>query len=119
MLIFEVRLHLIKPKIKPTLTETREITSRNMKLKKGLNVPKSSKNTNYFGCTFSFCFRIIASKMLFFEICLPLKEPFVVPVGETRAYTSRKFVVVQGSNLTKSSKKHKLLWLHSCFFALE
>ena len=49
-----------------------------MKLEKGLNVPKSSKDTNYFGRTPSFCFRIIASKVIIFEICLPLKEPLVV-----------------------------------------
>ena len=89
-----------------------------MKLEKGLNVPKSSKNTNYFGRTPSFCFRIIASKMLIFEICLPLKEPLVVNFSETPARTSRKYVVVQGMNLSKPSKKHKLLWL-SFFLALE
>ena len=41
-----------------------------------LNVPKSSTNTNYFGFTPLFCFRIIASQKLIFEIWLPLKEPF-------------------------------------------
>ena len=70
-------------------------------------------------CTPSFCFRIIASKMLIFRICLPLKEPLVVTFGETRAQTSRKCVAVQGMILTKSSKKHKVLWLHSPIFALE
>ena len=84
-----------------------------------LNVPKSSKNTNYFGFTPSFCFRIIASKKLIFEIWLPLKEPLVVTFGETRAHNSRKCVVVQGMNLIKSSKKHKLVWLHVPIFTLE
>ena len=84
-----------------------------------LNVPKSSKNTNYFGFFPSFCFRIIASKKLIFEIWLPLKEPLVVTFGEKRAHTSRKCVVVQGMNLIKSSKKHRLVWLHSPIFALE
>ena len=84
-----------------------------------LNVPKSPKNTNYFGFTLSFCFRITASKKLIFEICLPLKKPLVVTFGETRAYTSRKCVVVQGMKVTKSSKKHKLVWLHSPIFVLE
>ena len=55
--------------------------------------------------------------MLIFEICLPLKEPFTF--GETRAHTFRKCVDVQGMNLTKSSKKRKLLWFHSSFFTLE
>ena len=50
--------------------------------------------------------------MLIFEICLPLKEPLIVTFGEMRAHTSRKCAVVQGMNLTKSSKKLKLLWLH-------
>ena len=72
-----------------------------------------------FGFTLSFCFRIIASKKLIFEICLLLKEPLVVTFGETRAHTSRKCAVVQGMNVTKSSKKYKLVWLHSPFFALE
>ena len=37
----------------------------------------------------------------------------MVTFGETRAHTSRKCVVVQGMNLKKSSKKHKLIWFHS------
>ena len=53
--------------------------------------------------------------MLIFVIYLPLKEPLVVTFGEKREHTSRKCVVVQGTNLTKSSKKHKLFWLHSSF----
>ena len=89
-----------------------------MKLEAGLNVPKSPKNTNHCGRTPSFCFRIIASKVLMFEICLPLKEPLVVNFSETLAYSSRKYPVVQGMNLLKPSKKLKLLWLHSSFLAL-
>ena len=54
-----------------------------------------------------------------FYICLPLKEPLLVTFGETRAQTSKTCVAVQGINLTKSSKKQKLLWLHSPIFALE
>ena len=41
-----------------------------------------------------FWFRIIALKILIFEIRLPLKEPLVATVDETRALTSRTFVVV-------------------------
>ena len=59
---------------------------------------KSSKNRNYFGFTRSFCFRIIASKKLIFEICLTLKDPF----GETRGHTSRKCVVVENQNHPKN-----------------
>ena len=59
---------------------------------------KIIKDTSYFGCIPSFCFRIITSKMLFFYIYLPLKEPLVVTFGETRARTSRKCVAVQGIN---------------------
>ena len=43
--------------------------------------------------------------MLIFEICLSLKELLVVTFGEIRVHTSRKYVVVQGMNLLKSSKK--------------
>ena len=118
MLIFEICLLLKKPLV-TTLNEHVHSLPEIMTLKKGLNVPKSSKNTNYFGPTPPFCFRILSSKMLIFEICLPLKEPLVVTFGETCAHTSRKYVVVQGMNLLRSSKKYKLLWLHSSIFALE
>ena len=70
MQLFEVCLHLKNPLV-TTLTKTRGLTPRNYKVKKGLKVPKSSKYTNYFGRTPSFCFELIASKMLVFEICLP------------------------------------------------
>ena len=89
-----------------------------MKLEKELNVPKLSKNINYFGRAPSFRFRIIASKMLISEIILPLKEQLVVNFSETPARTSTKYVFFQGMSLSKSSKKHKLLWLRS-FSALE
>ena len=42
---------------------------------------------------------MIASKMLIFEICLPLKEPLVVTFSETRAVT--KDIVKQGINISK------------------
>ena len=90
-----------------------------MELRRGLNVPKSSQNTNYFGRNPSFCFRIITSKMLIFEICLPQKVPLVVDFSETPAHTSRKNVIVQSMNLSNSSKKLKLPRLHSSFLALE
>ena len=61
----------------------------------------------------------MASKMLIFKICLPLKQPLLVTFGETRAHTSGKYVFVQGMNLTKIYKEHKLFWLHSPIFALE
>ena len=83
-----------------------------------LNVPKSSKNTNYFGFFPSFCFRIIASKKLIFEIWLPLKEPLVVTFGKMRAHTSRKCVVVQGINLIKIIQKIQISLValtHFCF----
>ena len=97
MLIFEIFLHL-KKSLVTTLTETREFTSRNYQVKKVLNVPKSLKNTNDFGRTRLFYFGVIASKVLIFEIRLSLKEPLVIPFGETRAHTSRKCVVVQVLN---------------------
>ena len=91
-----------------------------MKLKKKeLNLKKSQKSANYFGRTPFFCFKIIASKMLIFDVWLSPKEPLVVTFGKTRAHTSRKYIVVQGMNLPKSSKRQKLLWLHSSIFALE
>ena len=55
--------------------------------------------------------------MLFFEVRLPLKKLLVTTLTETLAHTSRKYVVVQGMSLPKSSKKHKLFWLHSSIFA--
>ena len=53
MLILEVLLPLKKP-LANTLIETLEFTSRNYEVKKGLKVPKPSKNTNYFCRTPSF-----------------------------------------------------------------
>ena len=50
------------------------------------------------------CFRIIASKMLIFEILLPLKEPLVATFGEKCALTSRKYIVVQAMNLQNHPK---------------
>ena len=47
--------------------------------------------------------------MSIFEICLPLTEPLVVTFSKTREHTSRKYVVVQGMSLPKSSEKFKLL----------
>ena len=117
MLVFEVFLPLKKPLV-TVLTETRAFTFQNYDVKKG-DVPMSSKNTNYFGRTSSFCLKISASKMSIFEICLPLTEPLVVTFSKTREHTSRKYVVVQGMSFPKSSEKFKLLWLHSSIFALE
>ena len=102
----------IHQKIQITLVSLRKLWNL-------LDVPNSSKNTNHFGFTPLFCFRRIVSEKLIFEIRLRLKEPLVVTFGETRACNSRKCVVVQGMNLTKSSKKHKLVWLHSSIFTLE
>ena len=52
-------------------------------------------HSSVFALEFSlFWFRIIASKMLVFEIRLPLKEQLVATFHETRALTSRKSVVV-------------------------
>ena len=78
-----------------------------MQFKKGLNVPKLSKNINRFRRVPSFSFGIIVTKMLIFEVRLPLKEPLVAAFGEKHALTSNKYVVVQGMKLLKSSKKHK------------
>ena len=57
-----------------------------MKLKKGLNVPKSSKSKKYIVC--------FLSNSLIFEIDSTLKQPPAITFGETRAYTSRKHVGV-------------------------
>ena len=45
MLPFEARQPLKKPLV-TTLTEKYAFTSRNYEVKKGINVPKSSKSTN-------------------------------------------------------------------------
>ena len=56
------------------------------------------------------CFRIIASKMLMFEVCLLLKTLLATTLIETPEFTSRNYEV----NWTfQNHKKHKLLWLHS------
>ena len=47
------------------------------------------------------------------------KEPLVVTFGETRAHISRKCVLVQGMNVKKSSREHKLVCLLSPIFAWE
>ena len=57
--------------------------------------------------------------MLIFEIRLPLKEPLVATFDEMRALTSRKYVVVQDMNISKSTQKYKFLWSHSSVFVLE
>ena len=54
-----------------------------------------------------FWFRIIASKMLFLQVCLPLKVSLVTTLSETRAFTSRNSVVKKGLKVAKSSRKYK------------
>ena len=118
MLNFEIRL-LLKNLLVTSLTKARDSLPEIMELGRGLNIPKSSQNTNYFGRVSSFCFRIITSKIIIFEIFLPQEVPLVVDFSETPAHTFRKNVIVQSMNLSKSSKKLKLPWLHSSFLALE
>ena len=55
--------------------------------------------------------------MYIFIVSLCLKEPLVGTLKETCALTSTKCIVVEGMNVTKSSKKLNLLWLHSSIFA--
>ena len=58
----------------------------------------------------------MASKMLIFEVRLPLKEPLVATFSETRALTFKKSGVVQDINSPKSTKENEFLWLHSSVF---
>ena len=74
------------------------------------------KNRNYFGRSPPFLIRIIASKMLIFEVRLHLKEPLVATFDETCAFTSGKSVVVQEMDIPKLTQKYKFLWSH--FFSL-
>ena len=57
--------------------------------------------------------------MLIFEIRLPLKEPLVAIFDETRAFTSRKSVVIQGIKIPRLTQKYKYLWSYSSIFVLE
>ena len=56
-----------------------------------------------------FWFRIIASKLLIFEVCLSLKERLVATFDETRAPTSRKSEVFQDLDIPKLTPKYKFL----------
>ena len=74
---------------------------------------------NYFDHTTPILLRIIASKMLIFEVFLHLKGPLVATFNESRAITPRKYTVEQGINISKVSQKHKLLLLYFSVFTLE
>ena len=57
--------------------------------------------------------------MLIFEIRLPLREPLVTTFDETRALTSRKFVVAQDMSIPKSRQKYNFFWSYPSVFVLE
>ena len=49
----------------------------------------------------------------------PLTDPLVASFNETRAPTSRKYVVEEGIVIPNWSKKFRTFWSHSSVFALE
>ena len=57
--------------------------------------------------------------MLIFEDFLPLKQPLVATLTETRALTFRKYVAEDTKSNPKGFKSYELLWLHSFAFTLE
>ena len=62
--------------------------------------------------------RLIASRMLIFEVFLHLKGPLVATFNERCVITSRKYIPEQGINILKLSQKHELLRSHFSVFAL-
>ena len=89
MLIFEIRLPL-KERLVATSDKTRALTSRISAVSQVMKIPKSTKKKkNSLATLVRFCFRIIASKMLIFEVCLLLKKLLVTTLIETREFTSR------------------------------
>ena len=88
MLIFEIRLPL-KERLVATSDKTRALTSRISVVFQVMKIPKSAKKKISLATLVRFCFRIIASKMLIFEVCLLLKKLLVTTLIETREFTSR------------------------------
>ena len=54
-----------------------------------------------------------------FQSFLPLRNPLVASFNETRAPTSRKYVVEKGSAMSNWSKTFETFWSHSSVSALE
>ena len=67
-----------------TFDEKRALTSRKSVVVQDMNIPISTQKNNFFWSHSSFFFRIIASKMLIFEVRLHLKIPLVTTLIKTR-----------------------------------
>ena len=83
--------------------------SRKYVAEQGMIILKSSENINRFGRTPSFCFTIIASKMLIFEDFVPLKMPVVTTFSETRLLTPKTYAAEDTKSNPKQFKPYKLL----------
>ena len=72
--------------------KTRVLTSRKYVVVQGMNIPKSVQKYKFFWHTPSFCFSIIASKMLIFETRLPLKEQLVATLCSCSRYEPSRII---------------------------
>ena len=101
-----------------TFNETRALISKKYIVEQGINISKVLQKQIASVALLRFCFRIIASKMLYLSF-LSLKKTLVATFNETCTVISRKYVFEEGMNVLKSSEKHKLLWSHFYVFALQ
>ena len=107
MLIFEIFLPVREPLV-ATFKETRAVTSPKDIVKHDMKIPKAWEKHKllwYFSPVFA---RKIASKILTFAGFLPLKWQIVAAFSETSAVTSKKDIVKQGMNNSKSFKNYEL-----------
>ena len=66
-----------------------------------------------------FCFTKKVLKILNFRTFLPVKEPSLATLSETRALSSGKNVVKQDLNISDLPQTFKIYWWHCTIFTLE
>ena len=114
-------LTFLRPKktLVVTFSENRALISRKYIPEQGMNELLEKQNFFFFAAILRFYFRIIASKILVFDVFLPLKERLVPIFSEMQALTPRKILNNEGINVSKYLGKYKLLWSYSSVFGLE
>ena len=115
---FSVFLALRNPLV-ASFSETHTPTSRKYVVEQGLPTPIWSKTSQTFWLHSSVFALEKQPEKVNFQSFLPLRNPLVASFNETRAPTSRKYVVEKGLAMSNWSKTFETFWSHSCVFALE
>ena len=91
----------------------------NMQLNNVYRRPIHQNHFKLFGCTPPFLIWKNNLNSYFFRVFLRLKNPLMTRFNETRAPTSRKYLVEQGLPMSNGSKRFQTFQLRSPVFALE